>query len=188
MHWPLPAKPPGGATWPWFSLRLGMGAGIARLPTRNQIGSADIEARMIHWLVPALSCIALTTAQEGAPALSKTDFYTNTVHGCHALDLSRWTHPAKRVLLDAGATIVKVELCNGDTFPVFTVTLPFDPEGHTDAYASTLYASLADANGFWSYPLVDTSADVIIVAATERRKRTVTLTYEEFDAASKANP
>ncbi len=140
----------------------------------------DDEAHVTHWLVPALSAMALTVAQPTTPDLSRTTLYSSTVHDCHAVDLSQWTHPSRKVLLDAGATIGKVELCNGNKFPVFTVTLPFDPEGHTDAYYNKLYAALADANGFWSYALVDTSDDVVIVASVERRKRQVTLQYEEF--------
>ena len=135
---------------------------------------------MTRWLIPALSSMVLTAAHAAAPELSRTLFYTTTVHGCHEVDLSRWRHPAKLVLVHAGAKLAKVELCNDDRFPVFTVTLPFDPDGQTDAYFDKLYANLAYANGFWSYALVDTSDDVIIVATSERRKRQVTLRYEDF--------
>ena len=91
-----------------------------------------------------------------------------------------WQHPARQLLLHAGATIGKVELCNGDRFPVFTVIMPFDPQGQMDAFYNKLYAKLADADGYWSYTLVDTSDDVVITAMVERRKRQVTLPYQEF--------
>lgn len=138
---------------------------------------------MTHWLIPALSSMALTIAHPAAPDLSRTDFYSTIVHDCHVQDLSRWKHPVKQVLLDAGATIGKVELCNGDRFPVFTVTLPFDPDGQTDAYFDKLFANLADANGFWPYALVDTSDDVVITATVETRKRQVTLHYEDYNGS-----
>ena len=73
-----------------------------------------------------------------------------------------------------------MELCNGDRSPVFTVTLPFDPQGQIDAFYNKLYAELAGANSSWSYALVDTSDDVVIAAMVDRRKRHVTLQYEEF--------
>ena len=138
------------------------------------------EAQMTRWLIPAVSSILLNAAHDAAPQLSQTQFYTTTVHGCRDLDLSRWKHPVKQVLVHAGAKLAKVEVCNDDRFPVFTVTLPFDPEGQTDAYFDKLYADLAYANGFWSFALVDTSDDVIIVATSERQKRQVTLGYEKF--------
>ena len=67
-------------------------------------------------MIPALSSLALTIAQTATPDLSRTDLYTKTVHGCHDVDLSGWMHPAKQVLLDPGATIGKLELCNADWF------------------------------------------------------------------------
>ncbi len=142
---------------------------------------------MTHWVIPALSSLALTIAQSATPDLSQTDLYTKTVHGCHDVNLSGWTHPAKQVLLEAGATIGKVELCNGDRFPVFTVTVPNDPEGQTDSYFDKLYANLADANGFWSYTLVDTSDDVVITATVEKRTRQVALGYEEFNGPKRTS-
>ncbi len=139
---------------------------------------------MTRWLLPLLACVGLGTAYAAAADLAGTSLYTKTVHGCHALELSGWAHPAKRVLLDSGAKLAKVELCNGDTFPVFTAALPFDPEGHTDGFYNKLYAALADANGFWSFALVDTTDDVVVLVSIERAKRELTLQYEHFTPAA----
>lgn len=135
---------------------------------------------MLHWLIPVLPSIALAIAQPPAPDLARTEFYTATVHGCRPLDLSTWRHPARQVLLDARATIAKVELCNDGKLPVFTVALPFDPDGQTADYFDKLHANLAYANGFWPYALVDTADDVIIIADIDRRQHQVTLHYEHF--------
>ena len=138
-------------------------------------------------LVLALACAGPAfaspgTTQAAAPGLAQTSLYSDTVHGCHAVDLSTWTHPAKRVLVEAGAKLAKVELCNGDRFPVFTAALPFDPEGHTDSYFDKLYAALAEANGFWSYALVDTADDEIVLVSITRAEHELTLQYEPFTA------
>ena len=141
---------------------------------------------MTCWLLPLLSPVALAATQP-TPDLAHTAFAA-TVHGCHALDLTTWRHNAKNVLLDAHAAIAKVELCNDDKLPVFTVALPYDPEGQTDAFYDRLYANLAYANGFWSFALVDTADNIVITASIDRRDHRTTLSYEHFADAPKATP
>ena len=81
-----------------------------------------------------------------------------------------------------------MEVCNGDSVPVFTVTLPFGPQGQTDALCNKLYAELAGAYSSWSYALVDTSDDAVIMAMVERRKCQVTLQYKEFSGPQRTGP
>ena len=67
------------------------------------------------------------------------------------------------------------------------MTLPYDPAGTEGLLLVKLYANLADANGFWSYALVDTSDDVVITATVEKRTRQVTLGYEEFNGLKRTS-
>ena len=61
--------------------------------------------------------------------------------------------------------------------------MPFDPEGHTDDFYNKLYATLAGANGLWSYALVDTADDVVIVVIVKKTPAgaDLALSYEHFD-------
>jgi hypothetical protein len=130
-----------------------------------------------------LGPILLGTSSSAAlptPDLSSTTLYTKTVHGCQAVDLTTWQHPVRRVLQAAQAQIVKVELCNGLKFPVFTVVLPYDVDGQADRYFHRLYAGLAEANGFWPYALVDLANNLVTTVDIERSNRTVSPAYEDF--------
>ncbi len=126
-------------------------------------------------------------AVASVPNLSDTTLYANTVHDCRAVDLMTWRHPTREVLHAARARVEKVELCNGANFPVFTVILPYDVYGRTDDYFNKLYVDLAEANGFWSYALVDIANNVVISVAVERAGRTVSPTYEDFDRPAGPN-
>ena len=131
-----------------------------------------------------LGCMVpvMTRAAAPAPDLSATTLYTATARGCQPVDLATWHHPARKVLQAAQVRVVKVELCE-NRFPVFTVALPYGIDGPNDAYFNRLFAELADANGFWSYALVDLSGDTAITATVQRSTRTVTTSYEAFRAA-----
>ncbi|MCR0984444.1 hypothetical protein [Roseomonas populi] len=115
-----------------------------------------------------------------APDLASTALYARTVQGCRAIDLATWRHPVREVLRAARARVVKAELCNGRRFPVLTVVLPYAVDGDTDRYFSRLYASLAEANGFWPFALVDMANGVVITVEIDRASRTVSPAYEDF--------
>ena len=134
-----------------------------------------------------VACCTLGHVMSGGPSgaapvpdLSATTLYAATVHGCRAVDLATWRHPTRDVLRAARARVKRVELCNGGSFPVFTVILPYDVYGRADDYFNKLYADLAKANGFWSYALVDLANNVVISVAVERAGRTVSPSYEDF--------
>lgn len=131
-----------------------------------------------------LGCMAPNRTRAAAPVpdLSATTLYTAMARGCQPVDLATWHHPARKILQAAQARVVKVELCENH-FPVFTVTLPYDIDGPNDAYFNRLFGELAEANGFWSYALVDLSGDTVITATVQRSTRTVTTSYEAFHAS-----
>ncbi len=115
-----------------------------------------------------------------ATTLAQSDFYTKTAIGCHSLDLSTWQHPTKSVLIDSGTKILKVQICNGGKYPVFTVSFPYDPRTETGDYFGPLYTNLAKANGFWPYALVD-QEDNLIIEVTPHKPNKVDVTLDQYD-------
>jgi hypothetical protein len=155
------------------------------LPADHRFGRWTMLQR--YGFILATCCllgrILLATSSSAAvptPDLSSTTLYARTVHGCQAVDLTTWQHPVRKVLQAAQAQVVKVELCNGLQFPVFTVVLPYDVDGRADPYFHQLYAGLAAANGFWPYALVDLANNLVTTVDIERSSRTVSPAYEDF--------
>ena len=119
-----------------------------------------------------------------ATPLEATALYREKASGCRTLDLATWSHPTRKVMETSRVKIHKVELCNGDVYPIFTVGLPGEPLVRiNDAYYNELNARMAQANGWHSYAFVDAERGVIIYVDVTG-KRQLSLDYEEFDAAS----
>jgi len=81
---------------------------------------------------------------------------------------------------DAGVEIIKVQLCNDDKYPIFTVGFKYDPQGVTDDYFDPLYAKMAQANGFWPFSFVDVEDSLIIDVGADKATKHLSLTFEEF--------
>lgn len=129
------------------------------------------------WTGFAMTCLAQPAFC--APALEATSLYKDIAHGCRSVDLKQWSHPTRRVLDHAHIALKKVELCNDELYPVFTVRLRYDPNGPNDKYFNRLYADMAAANGYHAYSFVDQSFGLIVnVAAT--KKKNISVSYEDF--------
>ncbi|KAF2991652.1 hypothetical protein OGR47_08930 [Methylocystis sp. MJC1] len=131
-----------------------------------------------------LLCIGLATtclAQPAfcAPTLEATSLYKDIAHGCRSVDLKQWSHPTRRVLDYAHIELKKVELCNNELYPVFTVRFAYDPNGPNDKYFNKLYADMAAANGYHAYSLVDQSFGLIANVGVAGKKN-ISISYEEF--------
>lgn len=118
-----------------------------------------------------------------APLLEATALYKEIAHRCRALDLKQWAHPTKRVLDRAQIAISKVELCNNDVYPIFTVSLKYDPQGPNDAYYHKLFAEMAAANGYYSYSFVDPAWPIVINVKTAGKKE-ISVSYEDFSSSA----
>ncbi len=128
--------------------------------------------------------LGLMLAQPACAApLTGTDLYTKIAHDCQSLDLSKWHHPTRTVLENAGVQIIKVELCNDGKYPIFTVGFKYDPQGQTDDYFNPLYAKMADANGFWPYSFVDVEDSLIIDIGTDKAKKNLSIKFEQVDTS-----
>jgi hypothetical protein len=139
-----------------------------------------LQMKKISRLV--LAGLSLASAAQPALAallLEATPLYKDIAHGCRALDLKQWSHPTKRVLDRKQIEIRKVELCNNDVYPIFTVSFRYDPQGPNDAYYNKLFAEMAAANGYHSYSFVD-PAWSIIMDVKVTGKNELSISYEDF--------
>ena len=111
-----------------------------------------------------------------------TALYSRDARDCRTLDLKSWSHPTRAALEAAHVGLVRVELCNGDIYPIFTVRFDASPMlGVNDGYFNKLYASMIIANGRHSFAFVDPSWGVI-VHIDMTGKTDATISYDEFDA------
>jgi hypothetical protein len=125
------------------------------------------------------SLLAFTPAPVDAAGIKQSSLYTVIARACSAIETTNWKHPTRTVLQKDGVGIVKVELCNGGKYPVFTVHFKYDPQTATGDYFDRLYAQMAVANGFWSYSFVDVDDNVIIDVAIDNAHH-LTINYENF--------
>lgn len=128
----------------------------------------------------ALLALTAATALQAAP-LESTALYRERARDCRALDLATWSHPTRKVMESARVEIRKVELCNGDIYPIFTVALPGEPlVGVNDRFFNKLYAQMSEANGWHSFAFVDPGRGVIVTVDVKAR-RSIETSYDEFD-------
>src|SRR4029077_10475685 len=106
----------------------------------------------------------------------------DTAHGCRTLDLQSWSHPTQQVLERAKVEIQKVEFCNRDIYPIYTVRFDASPMlGVNDKYFNKIYAEMTAANGFHSLAFVDPSWGVIVTVDVAGKKD-ISISYDEFNA------
>ena len=133
-------------------------------------------------LVVAGSAASFAQTALCAPLLESTTLYKDTARGCRALDMKSWSHPTREVLDRSRIQIKKVELCNQDVYPIYTVKFNASPMlGVNDKYFGKLFVEMAAANGFRSFAFVDPGWGLIITVDVTS-KREVSISYDEFDA------
>lgn len=137
---------------------------------------STLRSRMV---AAALCCAPLAAA---AAPLEATTLYRDKAIACRTLALAPWKHPTRDVLEDAHVPIGKIELCNGDVYPVFTVRFPASPLlGVNDRFFNKLFARLFVANGYNPFAVVDPGWGVVVFA-DRGGKRELLLSYDDFDA------
>ena len=130
----------------------------------------------------AIACISGAALCESP--LGESSLYKDLARDCRTLDLTHWSHPTRYVLERAEIAIKKVELCNHDVYPIFTVAIKYDPNGPNGEYYNRLFVAMAEANGFHSFSLVDTNFDMIMNIAV-KGKHEIVVDYEEFTREEK---
>ena len=138
---------------------------------------------MLHslWnpLLPSVDFILMTCAAVAAPTLEETELYSKITNGCRSIVLDHWRHPTVQVLNKADVGLSKVELCNLDKYPIFTVHFKYDPRASTSSYFDPLYARMAAANGFWPFSFVDADDNVVIDVSISSTHR-ISISYEDY--------
>ena len=140
--------------------------------------------RPTPWLLAATVALGALAAPGGGaaaapPGLGQTPLYTRLTHDCRTVDLATWTHPTRQVLARHGVTLDKLQICNDNRYPIYTVRFKYDPQGQTSDYFHPLYADMAKANGYWPFSFVDTRDDLIVDVRPDRHGN-VDLDYEQF--------
>ena len=129
----------------------------------------------------AAVALCLFAAPAGAQPLEATPLYAQRAKDCRALDLATWTHPTRKILEGLRIGITKVELCNRDIYPVFTVAFPASPMlGVNDRWFNKLYARMVVANGRHPFAFVDPGWGVVVYVDMPA-KGDVDISYDEFD-------
>lgn len=138
--------------------------------------------KMLNFASAGLLLIAIVEPALAETRLAGTSLYKQTAKGCRPLDLQRWSHPTRRVLEREHIAIDKVELCNNDRYPVFTVHLRYDPNGPNDKYFNRIFWELFMANGRNPYSLVD--LDFKVIRGVEASgKNEITVSNDEFSSS-----
>ena len=126
-----------------------------------------------------LAATLATASQAAPPPLAHTRLLTATATGCRDVGLVHWRHPVREVFAQRDIPLVGLLLCNEDTYPVFFVHLPYDPQGQTTDYFQPLYTELRQANGGWPFALASTR-DRTIVTVTAGREAGLEIGYERY--------
>lgn len=88
-------------------------------------------------------------------------------------DIANWNHPVKDVLNKYNIRIMKIELLNNKQYPIFNVE--FDPVYRLDTqgakYFDTLLKSIASANGYWNFKVVDDKNKFVFDVECNKEKR-----------------
>ncbi len=133
---------------------------------------------IFHTIALSISLL-LTSCAIAAPKLADTDWHKRRATQCVDVDLNNWKHPARKVLIERGAKISRLQLCNAGKYPVHTVDLPYDPQGQTQEYFEPLYMAMRTANGSWPFALVSTS-DQVAIDVSCTKKGTAAAVIEGF--------
>ncbi|WP_426178328.1 hypothetical protein [Pseudomonas sp. TWRC1-2] len=128
-----------------------------------------------------LLLLLLPSLAHALPALKDTTLYTTTVHDCEDVNLATWQHPTRTLLEKNNFQLERIQLCNGDHYPIFQVQAPYDPRGQTKDFFLPLYEHMRKANGKWPYALVD-SSDAVVVYVSYPKDDEISLDYEGFEA------
>ncbi len=129
----------------------------------------------------AASCQAAPASEVSAPApapaaavpLAATSLYTERVSRCRAADQDAWSGEALAALKDGGASVQRVELCNGDDYPVVTASFASDPRAKPSEPFDRLYARIAQATGYKPF-------SIVVVNVGVGAQRVLEVRYEAF--------
>ena len=93
---------------------------------------------------------AITSAQPSSAAMDEKpgfDLSNRLGKDCRMVDLAAWHHPALKPIGERRAVHLKwVQLCAGDTYPIFGAEFDYDPQGRTNDFFFPLLIDTLHAN------------------------------------------
>lgn len=101
-------------------------------------------------------------ANDPLPKLEQTRLFTQIAQNCQDVDMQNWQHPTRKVLTNPGSEILRIKLCNDKSYPVFFLSLKYDPQGQTSNYYKPLYKKMRKANGNNPYSIVSVEDNLIM--------------------------
>lgn len=85
-------------------------------------------------------------------------------------DIAKWRHPTKAIFNKYGFTVLKIELFENNTYPVFHVKTDLSQ----NIYNQQMLIELAEKNGFWSFKLID-GQDYVEVYCDKNQKKIINM-------------
>lgn len=113
-------------------------------------------------------CTTMAPLHLAPPAAAEEAYSKVIVH------LASWRHPAKDVLARHKVVLKKVALLRNDTYPVFFVDLPCDPQTSASrSFYHALYLELLEANGHCDYALESECDRIRIQIKWDKARETI---------------
>ncbi|SQI37029.1 Uncharacterised protein [Leminorella richardii] len=128
----------------------------------------------------ALLFIASASTQ-AAPTLDKTRLFTELTSGCHSVQIPGWQNPALAVFDRFAITVTSAQLCNADEYPVFYVSLKYDPQGQTQDFYQPFYQAMKEALNGKPYSMVS-DLDEMTIGVSYSAEGSVKTEFERYQA------
>ncbi|MCE5243671.1 MAG: hypothetical protein ABFD98_19610 [Syntrophobacteraceae bacterium] len=104
-----------------------------------------------------------------APPVSAEEAYSKVI-----VHLASWRHPAKDVLARHKVVLRKMAFLRNNTYPVFFVDLPYDPQTNASrSFYHALYLELLEANGHCDYALASERDRIRIQIKWDKARETI---------------
>jgi len=96
-------------------------------------------------------------------------------------DTLSWKHPVKKILVNYKVKLYKVELTKCRKYPIFYVSLPYDPQSSQSTdYFHKLYTEVLAANGWWNYAFYDEEDHIKIEVEWDKKKKSMSINFVEL--------
>lgn len=131
-------------------------------------------------LLAALPFIIAVGAQ-AAPTLDKTRLFTELAGECRSAPTQGWQHPALAVFDQYAITVTSAQLCNADEYPVFYVSLKFDPQGQTQDFYQPFYQAMKEVLNGKPFAMVS-DLDEMAISVSYDAQGNVRTEFERYQA------
>ncbi len=131
-------------------------------------------------LLAALPFVIAIGAQ-AAPTLDKTRLFTELADECRSVQLQGWQHPALAVFEHYAITVTSAQLCNTGEYPIFYVSLKYDPQGQTQDFYQPFYQAMKEALNGKPFAMVS-DLDEMAISVSYDAQGNVNTEFERYQA------